>query len=275
MIDSTDFQVVDGTGRAHHIGLTAGQADGLMKLMLESGKFTALRIERMSDATAPETATQAPPIVAMASPTPLPGGDVRQALRVAIEARDDASKRLSDASNAVARATTFRDEQRASHAAATVAHEAAIRAAGATLAALFKGGEALPANRAATDRAELANAEARLSAANAALDLLQAECTEAEGKLETAEAAVTAAVLAVKRAEVEVLVGRLEGLKAEFIELAGRVDGAGFAGVVLNARAQAALHCEANAGDASAHAARWHSYTRTLRENADAAWEAQ
>ncbi|OCS50798.1 hypothetical protein [Ralstonia pickettii] len=275
MIDSTDFQIVDSTGRAHHTGLTAGQADGLMKLMLASGKFAALRIERMGAAIAPVAATQAPPIVAIASPTPLPGGDVRQALRTAIEARDEAARRLADASNAVGRATTHQDEQKASHAAATVSHEAAVRAAGATLAATFKAGDALPASRAAIDRAELANAESRLSAASAALDMLQAEHAEAERQLETAEAAVTAAVLAVKRAEVEVLVGRLEGLKAEFIELAGRVDGAGFAGVVLNARAQAALHCEANAGDASAHAARWHSYTRTLRENADAAWEAQ
>lgn len=272
MMNAANLKIVDNTGNVHHVALTSEQADGLMRIMMESGKFPALRIERM-DAVAPVVHPEAaPPIVAMANPTPLPSGDVRQALRVAIAARDGAAARLADASQAVDRATAFRDDRHAHHATANVAHEAAIQAAGATIAAAFRAGEIAAANR-VIDRSELAGAEAQLSAANSALDLLQAEHDEAERQIQTAQAGVNAAVLAVKRAEVEVLVGSLEVLKAEFIELAGRVDGAGFAGVVLNARAKAALHVEASAGEASTSAAKWHGYTKALSGSADATWE--
>lgn len=274
MMNAANLKIVDNTGRMHHHDLTSEQADGLMRIMMESGKFPALRIECM-DAVSPTAKPElAPPIVAMVNPTPLPSGDVRQALRAAIEARDGAAGRLADASQAIERATAFRDDQMARYTAANVAYEAAIRAAGATIAEAFKAGGTVAENR-SIDRAELADAEAQLSAANAALDLLQAEHDEAERQLQMAEAGVNAAVLAAKRLEVEVLVGRLEVLKAEFIELAGRVDGAGFAGVVLNARAKAALHVEASAGEASTNAARWHGYTKALRGSADATWEGQ
>ncbi|CBJ37108.1 protein of unknown function [Ralstonia solanacearum CMR15] len=271
MMNGANLQIVDDTGHVHHRALTSEAADGLLSIMMGTGKFHTLRIERM-DAVAPVVQPEAaPPIVAMANPTPLPSIDVRQALRVAIEARNDAAGWLADASQAVDRATVFRDDRQAHHAAATISHEAAIRAAAATIAEAFKAGGTVAANR-VIDRAELVDADAQLSAANAAVELLQTERGEAERQLQTAEAGVNAAVLAVKRVEVEVLVDRLEVLKAEFIELAGRVDGAGFSGIVLNARAKAALHVEANAGEASTNAARWHGYTKALRESADATW---
>ncbi|WP_321894549.1 hypothetical protein [Paraburkholderia heleia] len=270
------FRIVDGAGQVHHSRLTSAQCDAFMSLMLAGGQLPGLRSERM-DATAevdvpPSTGLTLPVPTAEPLPAIEPGSE-RASLRAALETRQDATKRLASACQAVDRAKAFHDARKAEHAALTVAHEAEVRHAGSNLAEAFKAGGSVGANR-LIDRSALADSETRLATSQAALDQLEAERAAAEAGEKRAETAVRLAIMVVKRADVDAMVSRLRTVKAEYMTLASAIDGARFSDVPVTQDAMEAMRIETpHAGHIDAASKRWHAYTAALREDPQTAWE--
>lgn len=276
MIGPQVFRIVDASGNVLHSKLTSEQADAFMPLLLADGKHIGIRSERMdSDSTRNQSATLhlgTPPIVeqirATANPLPEiePGGE-REALRKAIEARTDAAKRLSDATQAVDRAKAFHDAQKGEHAALTISHEAEVRVNAGRMAEFFRGDTSAVITT-AVDTGALRASETKLATAAAALTQLQGERDAAEATDRAAETYQRLCVMAVKRAHAETMVKRLEDVKAEFTALAAAIDGARFSDVPATLRSQQAMQIDmAGMVTADAEVKRWHAFSAELAYN--------
>ncbi|MDQ7978701.1 hypothetical protein QYH69_15730 [Paraburkholderia sp. SARCC-3016] len=273
MQEPTTFQIVDGTGKVYHTGLTSAACDAFMSIMLADGKLPGLRSERMDTVLPVAVPVAVPHIVAISTPLPdIEPGKERDALRDANEARQDATKRLANVRYAVERAKAFHGARKAEHAALTVAHEAEIRESGANLAEAFKAGGTVAANR-LIDRAALTDSETRLATAEAALAQLDAEQEAAEAADKAAETQQRLSVMAVKRAHAETLVERLEATKAEFMSLSAQLDAGRFSDVPATLRAEQAMQIEfSGMVPTDADIKRWRDFGAALAEDHEAAF---
>lgn len=275
MIGPQIFRIVDASGNVLHTKLTSEQADAFMPLLLANGKYSGIRSERMDAPVSTPPTPAAPPIVeqmraeAIHLPEIEPGRE-RDALRGAIEARQDAAKRLADASNAVDRAKAFHDAQKGEHAALTISHEAEVRVNAGRMAEFFRGDTSAVITT-AVDTGALRASETKLATAAAALTQLQGERDAAEAVDRAAETYQRLAVMAVKRAHAELLVARLEAVKAEFTALVSAIDAGRFADVPETLRSQQAIHIDlSQTVTADADVKRWHAFGAALAENHDA-----
>ncbi|RQZ27470.1 hypothetical protein DIE16_31345 [Burkholderia sp. Bp9090] len=268
--------VIDTTGHVYSRGLSSDGATAMMESLLSSKPALGIKTVRASwEGKEPlNMLATVPAYVPSAQPLPaIEPGSERHALREALEARQDATKRLADAVQAVERAKAFHDARKSEHVALTVAHEAEVRNAGSNLAEAFKAGGSVAANR-FIDRSALVDCETRLATSQAALDQLEAERGAAESAERSAESAVRLAIMAVKRVDVDAMTKRLIDVKAEYMALASAIDAARFSDVPTTHEALEAMQIDdPHVGHIDLMAKRWHAYTTALREDPQVTWE--